>query len=309
MLDVRRLKVLQEVAARGSFSAAAQALDYTQSAVSQHIAALEREVGTQLVERRPRGLLLTQAGEALVRHAEVIFARIADAEAELEALAGLRAGSVCVAAFPSVGASLVPAAVAAFRTRHPDVRVHLALAEPPDALAALRAGEHDVAMTIDDYLADGLELTHLLDDPVYIALPIGHPLARRRRIGLVDLAEEPWLLGAGPSCPDQVLFRSACREAGFEPRVAIESDDYNAIQGFVASGVGVALIPDLALVNVRDDILIRPVAGGGHVRRIFAATRPGGATSPAARAMVETLVETARGYVATRRAGRALAVA
>jgi DNA-binding transcriptional LysR family regulator len=294
MLDVRRMRVLREVAERGSFSAAAEALAYTQSAVSQHVAALERETGTRLVDRNPRGLRLTDAGAALVRHADAIVARLAEAEAELEAIAGLRGGRVRLAAFPSAGATLVPAAVAAFRQSHPGVEVELAMAEPVEAIAALRAGEQDIVLTIaGDDINEGLELTVLLDDPLYVALPADHPRAASGRVRLRDLAPEPWLLGATDRCPDRMVFLDACRAAGFEPRVTIQNDDYNAIQGFVAAGVGVALIPDLALINVREDIVVRSLAGRAPARRILAATTGGCARSPATRAMLDTLVEAA----------------
>jgi DNA-binding transcriptional LysR family regulator len=138
MLDVRRMRVLREVAARGSFSAAADALAYTQSAVSQQIAALEREAGTTLVERNARGVRLTDAGRALVEHADAILARLSDAEAELEAIAGLRGGRLRLAAFPSAGASIMPEAIARFRERHPAVDLTLEPAEPGPALNRLR---------------------------------------------------------------------------------------------------------------------------------------------------------------------------
>ena len=140
MLDVRRMRVLREVAVRGSFSAAAEALSFTQSAVSQQIAALEREAGTTLVQRSARGVRLTEAGEALVRHAEAILARLAEAEAELEAIAGLRGGRLRMAAFESAGATLMPLAIAAFRERHPAVELSMTLSEPEDCdPAAARA--------------------------------------------------------------------------------------------------------------------------------------------------------------------------
>src|SRR5919198_2923305 len=148
MLDVRRLRVLREVAACGSFSAAAESLAYTQSAVSQQIAALEREAGTTLVERSVRGVRLTDAGRALVQHADVILARLADAEAELEAIAGLRGGRLRLAAFPSAGATIMPEAIARFRERHPAVELTLEPAEPGPAIAKLRAGEVDIALDI-----------------------------------------------------------------------------------------------------------------------------------------------------------------
>ena len=134
MLDVRRMRVLREVAQRGSFSAAAEALSFTQSAVSQQIAALEREAGTTLVERSVRGIRLTDAGRALVRHTEAILGRLAEAEAELEAIAGLRGGRLRMASFESAGATLMPLAIATFRGRHPAVELSLSLAEPMDSL-------------------------------------------------------------------------------------------------------------------------------------------------------------------------------
>src|SRR5919198_1492530 len=306
MLDVRRLRVLREVAKQGSFSAAAEALSYTQSAVSQQIAALEREAGTTLVERGARGIRLTDAGEALVRHADAILARLAEAEAELEAIAGLRGGRLRLGTFPSVGASLVPPAVAAFRKRHPGVELALSLFDDAElGVTGLRAGTFDIALTIEDTLGpepnDELERIHLLDDPMYIALPRDHPLARRRRMRLADLASEPWLIGTGTaSCPDARLFTRACHAAGLEPHVALQNDDYNAIQGFVASGVGVAPIPELALVSVREDIVIHSLGADTPHRRICAATLASGYRSPATSAMLEILKETAEEYVAKR---------
>src|SRR5512133_941714 len=206
MLDVRRLRVLREVAACGSFSAAAESLAYTQSAVSQQIAALEREAGTTLVERSARGVRLTDAGRALVEHADVILARLADAEAELEAIAGLRGGRLRLAAFPSAGASLMPEAIAVFRDRHPGVELTLEPAEPEPSIAKLRAGEVDIALDITvsfrALTEDGIERLHLLDDPMYVALPKSHPLARKRGLKLEELADENWILGTTGSCPD-----------------------------------------------------------------------------------------------------------
>src|SRR5436305_3796917 len=140
MLDVRRMRVLREVAQRGSFSAAADALSFTQSAVSQQIAALEREAGAVLVQRSARGVRLTEAGEALVRHTEAILARLAEAESELEAIAGLRGGRLRLAAFESAAATLMPLAIAAFRARHPGVELTMMMGEPEDTMPLLKAG-------------------------------------------------------------------------------------------------------------------------------------------------------------------------
>jgi DNA-binding transcriptional LysR family regulator len=300
MLDVRRLRVLREVAARGSFSAAAESLAYTQSAVSQQIAALEREAGTTLVDRSARGVRLTDAGRALVQHADVILARLADAEAELEAIAGLRGGRVRLAAFPSAGATLMPEAIAAFRDRHPAVELTLEPAEPGPAVAKLRAGEVDIALDITVAFRpapdDGVDRVHLLDDPMYVVLPEGHPAARKRNLKLEDLAEESWILGTTASCPDASIVLRSCQLAGFEPRIAFNSDDYFAMQGFVAAGVGASFIPDLALISVRDDIVVRSLGPRPPARQIVAATLKDSFRSPAKQAMLDVLVEVGRGF-------------
>src|SRR3954447_1249741 len=310
MLDVRRLRVLREVATRGSFSAAADALHFTQSAVSQQIAALEREAGMPLVERGARGVRLTQAGEALVRHTDVILARLADAEAELEAIAGLRGGRVRLASFPSAGATIAPAAIARFRERHPSVDVSLVMAERPEGADKLRSGEVDIALLIETpwecAVDDAFDRQLLLDDPMYVCLPRMHPRARKARLRLEDLADEAWLLGTTGTCPDASMFLRACERAGFEPRIAFHSDDYLAIQGFVAAGMGVCFIPDLALVTVRDDVVIRSLGPRAPVRHVVAATLAGSFVSPAKRAMLDVLVEVGA-EVAQRRDALALA--
>src|SRR5829696_2990245 len=180
MLDVRRMRVLREVARRGSFSAAAEALSFTQSAVSQQIAALEREAGTTLVERSVRGIRLTDAGRALVRHTDAILGRLAEAEAELEAIAGLRGGRLRMAAFESAGATLMPLAIAQFSSLYPEVELSLSLAEPEESLPQLRSGDLDLAITFDAVpeppARDGVQRDHLLEDPMYLVLPARHPL-------------------------------------------------------------------------------------------------------------------------------------
>src|SRR5215210_5747729 len=169
MLDVRRMKVLREVAAHGSFSAAADALAYTQSAVSQQIATLEREAGTVLVDRSARGVSLTDAGEALVRHADAILTRLTDAEAELEAIAGLRGGRLRIASFSTAGSALVPKAISLFSQRHPGIELSLVEADPEESLPKLKSGEIDLALIFEpndvpEPEDSGVERLHLLDD-------------------------------------------------------------------------------------------------------------------------------------------------
>jgi DNA-binding transcriptional LysR family regulator len=297
--------VLREVAQRGSFSAAADALAYTQSAVSQQIAALEREAGTRLVERNARGVRLTDAGQALVGHADAILARLADAEAELEAIAGLRGGRLRLASFPSAGATIMPEAIARFRERHPGVELTLEPAEPEPSIAKLRAGEADVVLDITSGFRpprdDAVDRAHLLDDPMYVALPAGHPLARKRTLKLEELADESWILGTTGSCPDVSIFLRSCQLAGFEPNVTFNSDDYFAIQGFVAAGMGASFIPDLALISVRDDIVVRSLGKRPPVRVIWAATLKDSYCSPAREAMLEILTEVGAEFAANRR--------
>jgi DNA-binding transcriptional LysR family regulator len=305
MLDVRRMRVLREVAQRGSFSAAADALAYTQSAVSQQIAALEREAGTRLVERNARGVRLTDAGRALVEHADAILARLADAEAELEAIAGLRGGRLRLAAFPSAGATIMPEAIARFRARHPAVELTLEPADPEPALVKLRSGDADLVLDITGSLRppreDGIERVHLLDDPMYVALPQGHPLAHKRNLKLEELADESWILGTTGSCPDASIFLHSCQLAGFEPHVTFNSDDYFAIQGFVAAGVGASFIPDLALITVRDDIVVRSLGPRPPARVIWAATLKDSYASPARVAMLDILAEVGAEFAGNRR--------
>src|SRR5688500_15132822 len=179
MFDVKQLRVLRSVAEHGSFSAAAEALSYTQPAVSQQIAALEKRAGTTLVDRGSRGVRLTDAGRALVAHAEVVLARLAAAEAELEAIAGIRGGRVRLASFPTAGASLLPPAVAECTRRRPDVELTFVEEEPEDAAQMLRAAELELAIVLEysdldqrefERLYEGIELHHLADDPMYLAL-------------------------------------------------------------------------------------------------------------------------------------------
>jgi DNA-binding transcriptional LysR family regulator len=293
MLDVRRLRVLQEVAERGSFSAAADALSYTQSAVSQQIAALEREAGATLLQRGPGGVRLTDAGRALVEHTQAVLARLADAERELAAIAALRGGRVRMASFPTAGATLVTRAVSIFSRRHPDVDLSLKEGEPDETVPRLRRGEFELAL-IFDYgfesldLTTGLECIHLFVDPVKVVLPPRHPLAAQRSIALEQLAEEPWIGGMRDGLCHEMLVRW-CAKSGFEPRVAFESNDHQVQLGLVAAGVGVTLLPELAFQTTLQPVEVRPVEGAGFSREVLAAVPSEGYRSPATEAMIEVL--------------------
>jgi DNA-binding transcriptional LysR family regulator len=300
MLNPQRLRVFREVAGRGSFSAAAEALSYTQSAVSQSVAALEAELGVQLLERDRRGARPTDAGAALVAHADGILARLDAAEAEVAAIAGLGGGRLTMASFPTAGATIVPLAVATFRAAHPDVAFSLAEGEPEEIVPRLRAGEFDLALLfefegVSERLGSGLRRIELLEDPMYLALPDDHRLADAPRIRLQDLSGESWVQTSAASPCARHVVRS-CHAAGFDPTVSFETDDYQTVQGLVAAGVGVALIPQLALSTVRDDITIRALHPRGPVRTVLAATARRSGTSPAADRMFEVLADVSRRY-------------
>src|SRR5579859_3842968 len=315
MVDVRRLRVLCEVARQGSFSAAASALGYTQPAVSRQVALLEAEVGTMLVRRLPQGVALTDAGRVLVARGEKILAQLDDVEVELKAIAGLEGGRLRFAAFASACVSIVPLAIARFRQRYPAVELTVNMADPNESIPRLRGGELDLVLTHDPLdreryelgtitVGEGgrpasLETIHLFDDPMYVALPTGHALADENPVTLESFAAEPWMLATPRTCPDSRLLLRACHAAGFEPRVAFESDDYSVILGFVAAGVGVALIPDMMARGVRDDVVIRRLEPPPPPRQIMAAL-PESYRSPAMDAMLGVLREVGEEWVAGR---------
>ncbi|MET0761715.1 MAG: LysR family transcriptional regulator [Thermoleophilaceae bacterium] len=304
MLDVKQLRVLKAVSEHGSFSAAAEALSYTQPAISQQIAALEKQAGTTLVDRGSRGVTLTEAGHTLVEHAEVVLARLSAAEAELEAMRGVRGGRVRLSSFPTAGASLLPPAVALFTRRYPDVELTFVEEEPEDAVGMLRAAELEVAMVFEyrdlsqpefDRLYEGVELRHLLDDPMYIAVPRDHPGARKQHVRLEDFADDIWIQNDTRG-PCGRLHLAACVAAGFEPKIGYQSDDYNVVQGLIAAGVGISLLPALSLTNVREDIVVRSLGPRAPARRIASAVIDGRYRSPATAAMLDILSEVAGRY-------------
>lgn len=310
MVDVRRLRVLCEVARRGSFSAAAASLGYTQPAVSRQVALLEAEVGAMLVRRLPQGIALTDAGRVLVARGETILAQLDDVEVELKAMAGLEGGRLRFAAFASACVTVVPLAIARFRERYPAVELTVTMRDPVESVPALRGGELDLILTHDPLerlelgsitvgeggRTTGLELIHLFDDPMYVALPAGHALADENPVTLESFAAEPWMLATPRSCPDSRLLLRACHAAGFEPQIAFQNDDYSAILGFVAAGVGVALIPDMVARGAREDVVIRALVPPPPARPILAAL-PVGYRSPAAAAMLEILGEVSEEWV------------
>jgi DNA-binding transcriptional LysR family regulator len=262
MLGTNRLRVFQQVARCGSLAGAARALSYTQPAVAHHVTELEREVGTALVIRHGRGVRLTEAGAALAAHADAVLSRLAAAQEELAAIAGLRAGRVRIAAYPTAAATLVPPALAQLRREHPAVEVSLRELEPPEALAALQAGEVDLAVTFgypeatattaaatEVNLDRDLAVTVLGDDPIDIVVPQGHPTSAATHHQLADLADETWVAGCD-RCRAHLV--ETCRRAGFDPAIAFTTDDFVTQQALVAAGLAVAAMPRSTLAAHAD---------------------------------------------------------
>jgi DNA-binding transcriptional LysR family regulator len=289
----------------GSVSGAAASLNYTPSAISQSITALERETGTVLLERAGRGIRPTDAALVLCEHAALVLASVQQAE---EALAGLRAGRggrVRIGAFPTAGSSLVPQALAAFQQHLPEVALDLTVLEPDEAIASLHAGSIDVAVVVETFAPgqappDGLRRRHLLADPFRMVIPRGHRLAAHRVVDLATLATEQWI-GVN-SCPGycQQVVNQACLQAGFKPRYGLEADEYPTAQGFVAAGLGVALIPLLALgAAVHSGVVVRRLKGDQPVRQVWSATRAAIADQVPVRTMLDDLDWAARQFVAS----------
>ncbi len=307
MLDPRRLLVLRAVVRAGSMSGAALELGYTPSAVSQQVGALEREVATPLLVRHSRGVHPTEAGSLLVEHADVVAGRLSRAAEEVADLTALRSGRLRLSAFASAGARLLPGAIGVFRRRHPGVRLSLELREPEDSPDLVREGELDLAITFGYVSGDaaersstpevgpepdteGLTSTWLLDDVVNVALPPGHPaledagLRSTDEIDVATLRDAAWIRDSGQVCREQLV--EMCAAAGFTPNVAFDSDDFPMVSGLIESGVGVALVPDLAVHQMGRRVVLRRLRPR-VVRRIRALTprRP----SPATTAMLEVL--------------------
>ncbi|SFD87646.1 DNA-binding transcriptional regulator, LysR family [Actinopolyspora alba] len=277
MVDPRYIGVFHEVVRTGSYTAAARSLGYSQPAVSQQMRALERALRTPLFLRAGGGLELTEAGRILAGHADSVVEDLTAAANKITAVRELRRGSIRLCAFPSASATLVPSAVARITESHPELRIQLSEAEPPDSLEALRRGECDVALAFsypeteespgDDITGDDITGTDVLDDPMVAVLQVAHPLAGRDSVELGELAGQRWIAGC-PRCRDH--FLRSCGSAGFEPDIAFTTDDNLAVQGLVAAGVGIALMPSLVLSFLRHPDVVGVPVEGLRPRRVTA---------------------------------------
>lgn len=299
MLDVRRLRLLHELHARGTIAAVADALDYTASAVSQQLAVLEREAGVALLERAGRGVRLTDAGRILVGHTEAILARLAAAEADLAAASdGLR-GTVRIASFQTGARALVAPAIVALRDSHPGLRCELEELDAELSLPALRVGDVDIAVAEEYAHAPrppdpALERLELGVESLVLVLRADHPAAASGEpVPLDALREEPWIATREDTLFYDV-FRRACRAAGFEPDVQHRSNDATLLIDAAVNGVAAAVVPVLGRPDERP-VAVREIAGGGLRRSIFAAMRRGRRDHPAVAAVLDALQAAAAG--------------
>jgi DNA-binding transcriptional LysR family regulator len=301
MLDLKLLMTFREVANCKSFSEAARRLGYTQPAVSQHVSRLESTLGVRLLDRDARGVQLTPAGELLLTRAASLLDQARRAEDDVREAAGAGRPCVRIGAFATLAGGLLPGATRDLRARRPDLRLEVKVFEPEDSIDELISGRLDVATLIDSELMplavrDGVEHVFLCEDPLFVVMGNDHPMAGRPSIGLEELSDEGWLMpDVGGTCADSNIVLRACRDAGFEPDVRLSFDDYPALQGMAAAGVGVALLPSLATANLRSDVAVIPLRGTPPARRIQAAVRLG-ENDP----LVDHVIE------ALRAAGRAL---
>lgn len=285
-----------EVARCGSIAGAAESLSFVPSAVSQQIDALERELGVELTARAGRGTVLTSAGRLLVEHAEELVKRLAAAEDAVHRLNGLVSGRLRIASFTWASATLLPGALAAVAQRHPGVRLTLVEQDPSESIQALKRYEVDLAVvyqdpSLEEIAEPGVVQLELMTEPMILAVPPRHPMARKQRVALESFADDTWVVGhAGTG--SHVLALRACRAAGFEPRVAYTATDYLVALRLVAAGLGVSLVPGLAIVGLGEPVgtasLDSPPA-----RTVLAAWREGN-RSESVEVMVQLLTEEAK---------------
>ncbi len=299
MLDLRRLRLLRELAARGTIGAVAEELSYSPSAVSQQLAQLEREAGVPLLERVGRNVRLTAAAQTLVGHTEALLARVAEAEADLEATAELITGTLRVATFQSAGLYLLSPALRRLAAEHPALRVEVLDAEPETTMPSIALGSLDLALGDEYELVPRppdprLDVEPLLHEQFRLVLPREHPLARTGApVPFTALRDEPWAVGKADSHYSELLI-SACRTfGGFEPDVRHRSNDLLLLLALVANGQAVTLLPDLVRAGREPGVAVRDIAGATLARTVFDAIRRGSARRPALIALRAALRATA----------------
>jgi DNA-binding transcriptional LysR family regulator len=261
-IELRHLAALQAVAEEGSFGRAATRLGYTQSAISQQIATLERIVDTRLVERPggPRRVSLTEAGGLLLRHADGIVARLHAAEADLAALARGDAGPLRIGTYQSVGNKILPALLRRFSKRLPEVQIELRESHVDDELlVAVERGELDLTFTMLPPIDGPFEVLELMRDPYVLLVPADSPLAEKRQVSLREIGEQP--LVSNRFCRSVEQVHDHLRARGIQPQVIFRSDDNGTVQGVVAAGLGVALVPRLTVDETDPGVVVIDLGG------------------------------------------------
>lgn len=291
MLNTNRLRILREVAERGTIIAAAEALYLTPPAVSHQLRVLEAEVGVALLARTPRSIRLTDAGVRMVAHAETILAECESAVADVMAFSAEVTGHIRLSTFQTAAQSFALPAVADVLRQYPLLNVVINEFEPERAVAALKAGQIDIALSHEwDFVPrpkdPGIDRYDLLFEPIVVLLPVGHPLAEGP-VRLKDLASERWCVAQETTSSRRAVTRVA-QSAGFVPDVVLESNYFRAIGSAVEAGLGVGVAP--LMTDLRGlDIVIQPLLEPKMERRIFAAVRRGSGEAPAMRAVLQTL--------------------
>jgi DNA-binding transcriptional LysR family regulator len=287
-IDSHLLRVVRAVAEQGSITAAAEDLGFSQPAISQLLRRAESRLGMPMVERVGRSVRLTEAGNILARHAGSVLTSLDAAAGELAELQGLRSGTVRLVAFPSASATLVPELLASMAARHPGVSITYLEAEPPEAVAAVRDNLADLAITfsypgdrVDPHResAQGLSVTLLRRDEMKVVLSSGHHLAGQPDVDLSDLADESWI-GGCPRCRGHLL--ELCGREDFTPRISYETDNVAAVLGLVQAGIGVAMLPTLAIESAgeRPGVAFLPTVARDQ-RTLHAVTAAGAERIPA----------------------------
>ncbi|MGV9864327.1 LysR family transcriptional regulator [Rhodococcus koreensis] len=297
MLDTTRMFTLCEVAKHGSITAAAAALGYTTSAVSQQIAKLEKEAGQPLLERHARGIMLTDAGRSIVKHTERILIELEAADAELAEIHGLRAGELAIGTFPTAGSSLLPLVIKEFKTHHPGIDLRVLSGRFAQLVDSLRRRETELSLLwdyewnrIDDPL---LTYHHLMNDPTLLLVSEKHRLADRESIRITELRDESWVVRADDHPVAHTLER-LCQQGGFTPRTSFLAHDYGEVQAMVGVELGVSIAPRLAVLNPRPDVRSIPLATRSPQRRILVAHLTERRLSPAAQAAITLCMAAAR---------------
>lgn len=292
MLDLHRLRILREIEQRGTVTAAAKALYLTPPSISHHMSALEAETGVQLLERVGRRVRLTPAARRLVEHTNALLRHVEAAEADLALARDDVSGQFTIASISTAACAVVLPAVVELEAAHPALQLRVLDMEQPESLPELRSGAIDLVVGLEYNFAPmldipGLDTELLLSEPVYVALPASHPLANTN-VRLEDLAEELWIVPSEPNPCRHAVLRAA-EVAGFEPRLRpLESSNYIVITTAIALGLGVTVLPHLALQTCGPDVVTYPLDIPLR-RRIFAAVRAGGREHPAIAAMIAAL--------------------